>query len=85
MQHTYTKESKMSKTPYEIRLELLKLSNEIISRPVFQQREALMNEYHSKLTEENRDKISFPTLPDFPSVNDVISKAEELNKFVSNS
>ena len=74
----------MSKTPYEIRLELLKLSNEIISTPVFQQREALMNEYHSKLTEDNRDKISFPTLPDFPSVNDVISKAEELNKFVSN-
>lgn len=74
----------MSKTPYEIRLELLKLSNEIISTPIFQQREALMNEYHSKLTEENRDKISFPTLPDFPSVNDVISKAEELNKFVSN-
>lgn len=74
----------MSKTPYEIRLELLKLSNEIISTPVFQQREALLNEYHSKLTEENRDKISFPTLPDFPSVNDVISKAEELNKFVSN-
>ena len=74
----------MSKTPYEIRLELLKLSNEILSTPVFQQREALMNEYHSKLTEENRDKISFPTLPDFPSVNDVISKAEELNKFVSN-
>ena len=74
----------MSKTPYEIRLELLKLSNEIISTPVFQQREALLNEYHSKLTEDNRDKISFPTLPDFPSVNDVISKAEELNKFVSN-
>lgn len=74
----------MSKTPYEIRLELLKLSNEIISTPVFQQREALMNEYHSKLTEENREKISFPTLPDFPTVNDVISKAEELNKFVSN-
>ena len=73
----------MSKTPYEIRLELLKLSNEIISTPVFQQREALMNEYHSKLTEENREKVSFPTLPDFPSVKDVISKAEELNKFVS--
>lgn len=74
----------MSKTPYEIRLELLKLSNEIISTPVFQQREALLNEYHSKLTEENRDKMSFPILPNFPTVNDVISKAEELNKFVSN-
>ena len=73
----------MSKSPYEIRLELLKLSNEILSTPIFQKRDALVNEYHSKLTEENKDKSVFPTLPDFPSVNDVISKAEELNKFVS--
>jgi hypothetical protein len=73
----------MSKSPYEIRLELLKLSNEILSTPIFQKREALMTEYHSKLTEQNKDKAVFPTLPDFPSVNDVVSKAEELNKFVS--
>jgi len=73
----------MSKSPYEIRLELLKLSNEILSTPIFQKREALMNEYHAKLTDSNRDKSLFPTLPDFPSITDVISKAEELNKFVS--
>lgn len=73
----------MSKSPYEIRLELLKLANEILSTPVFQKRQALVEEYHSKLTEQNKDKSVFPTLPDFPSVNDVISKAEELNKFVS--
>lgn len=74
----------MSKTPYEIRLELLKLSNEILQTPIFQKRQALMDEYHSKLTDENKSSALFPTLPDFPSVNDVISKAEELNKFVSN-
>lgn len=73
----------MSKSPYEIRLELLKLANEILSTPIFQKREALINEFHSKLTEENRGKSTFPTLPDFPSVTDVISRAEELNKFVS--
>lgn len=75
----------MSKTPYEIRLELLKLSNEILCTPVFQKREALMSEFHSKLTDQNRDSVMFPTLPDFPSINDVLANAEILNKFVSNS
>ena len=75
----------MSKTPYEIRLELLKLSNEILSTPVFQKREALMTEYHSRLNDETRNSLTFPTLPDFPSVTDVIIQAEELNRFISKS
>ena len=72
----------MSKTPYEIRLELLKMANEILTTPIFQTREAKLTEYHSKLTDANRDSLAFPTLPDFPSSTDVISKAEELKKFV---
>lgn len=72
----------MSKTPYEIRLELLKMANEILGTPVHQTREAKINEYHSKLTEANRESLAFPTLPDFPSTTDIISKAEELKKFV---
>ena len=72
----------MSKTPYEIRLELLKMANEILVTPVYQTREAKLQEYHSKLTEANRATATFPTLPDFPSTTDVISKAEELKKFV---
>ena len=72
----------MSKTPYEIRLELLHLAKEILLTPVFQSREAKMQEYHSKLTEANRGSHPFPTLPDFPSSTDIISKAEELKKFV---
>ena len=72
----------MSKTPYEIRLELLKMANEILVVPVHQQRQALTDEYHSKLTDANRGTLPFPTLPDFPSSTDIISKAEELKKFV---
>ena len=72
----------MSKTPYEIRLELLKMANEILTTPIFQTRDAKLTEYHSKLTDANRDSLAFPTLPDFPSSTDVISKAEELKKFV---
>lgn len=73
----------MSKTPYEIRLELLKLANEILSTPVFQKRQALSDEYHSKLSDENRHSIPFPTLPEFPTTETIISEAERLNKFIS--
>ena len=72
----------MSKTPYEIRLDLLHLAKEILLTPVFQSREAKMQEYHSKLTDANRESHPFPTLPDFPSSTDIVSKAEELKKFI---
>ena len=72
----------MSKTPYEIRLELLNLAKEILSTPVHEKRSRLCDEYHSKLTDANREHLPFPTMPDFPSTTDIISKAEELKKFV---
>jgi len=72
----------MSKTPYEIRLELLKMANEILVTPVFQSRQALTDEYHSKLTDANRGTLPFPTLPEFPSSTEIVVKAEELKKFV---
>jgi hypothetical protein len=77
----------MSKTPYEIRLELLKLANEILCTPVFQNRESKLQEWHaSREVYANetapRNPQSFPTLPDFPSSTDIVAKAEELKKFV---
>ena len=72
----------MSKTPYEIRLELLKLANEILVTPVFQKRSQLGDEYHSKLTDANRESLPFPTMPDFPSTTAIVSEAEALKKFV---
>jgi hypothetical protein len=72
----------MSKTPYEIRLELLTLAKEILQAPIYQRREILGDEYHSKLTENNRGILPYPTMPSLPSTADIISKAEELKKFV---
>ena len=72
----------MSKTPYEVRLELLKLAKDSLWEPIYQKRSALSDEYHSKLTEANRESHPFPTLPDFPTTTDIIAKAEELKKFV---
>jgi len=72
----------MSKTPYEIRLELLNLAKEILSTPIHEQRNHLANEYHSKLNDANRATLPYPHLPEFPSTTDIIAKAEELKKFV---
>ena len=82
VKHTYTQEKNMSKTPYEIRLELLHLAKEILSTPVHDKRSTLSDEYHSKLNDANRGTLPYPTMPDFPSSSDIISKAEELKKFV---
>jgi len=50
--------------------------------PIFQSRQALTDEYHSKLTDANRGTLPFPTLPEFPSSTEIVVKAEELKKFV---
>ena len=73
----------MSKTPYEIRLELLKLAKDTIFEPIYQKREALKDEFFSKMSDETRGTIPYPTLPDFPSTDTIISEAERLNKFIS--
>jgi hypothetical protein len=81
----------MSKTPYEIRLELLKLAKDSLYDPVFQKRQNLMDEFLSKRevfvgmsgpTEEQL-ALKFPTMPDFPSTDTIIAEAEKLNNFVS--
>jgi hypothetical protein len=72
----------MSKTPYEIRLELLTLAKEILQAPVYEKRNKLSDEYHAKLTDANRDTLPFPTMPDFPTTSDIVTEAEALKKFV---
>jgi hypothetical protein len=80
----------MNKTPYEIRLDLLKLANEILSIPVHNNREAAMQKFHASretyVGEAGpRDPLPFPDLPAFPSTEEIVKKAEELKKFVDAS
>ena len=72
----------MSKTPYEIRLELLNLAKEILSTPIHEKRSRLSDEYHSKLTDANRETLPFPAMPDFPTTANIVAEAEALKKFV---
>ena len=80
----------MSKTPYEIRLELLKLANEILTTPVHVKRDSAMKEYQSSRETYPgevgpRNPLPFPVLPEFPTTEDILREAEKLNDFVSKS
>lgn len=80
----------MSKTPFEIRLELLKLAKDSLFEPVYQEREQIMQEVYYKREEAtNAGKQIFPefpaALPTFPSTDDIIVQAEKFNKFVSST
>jgi len=81
--HIHTKEKNMSKTPYEIRLELLKLAKDSLFEPVYTRRDALKDEFYSKMSDQNKGTIPYPTLPSFPSTDDIVAEAEKLNKFIS--
>ena len=72
----------MSKTPYEVRLELLKLAQGTLFDPVYAKRDQMLNEYES--LRETQPNIPYPTLPKFPTTEDIIAEAEKFNKFISN-
>ncbi len=73
-------------TPFEIRLELLKMAKEMLEQDYYGNREKISNEYAAKC---DYAKIHGQTIPEhpgypaFPSETDVIKKATELNGFVS--
>lgn len=80
----------MSKTPYEIRLEILRLANEILTTPVHANRDSAMREYQSSRETYPgeagpRNPLEFPKLPEFPTTEEVLKEAELLNNFVSKS
>lgn len=82
----HTKEKNMSMTPYEIRLELLKMAKDLLTDDFHTKRNTITEQWH---TEIEAAKIagttspSPPTMPNYPSETDIIVKAQVLNDFVS--
>jgi hypothetical protein len=73
-------------TPYEIRLELLKMAKEMLSDDYYGKREVISNEWSTKVEEakiNGTPSPSHPGFPSFPSEEEIIRKAEMLNGFVS--
>lgn len=74
-------------TPFEIRLELLKMAKGMLEEDYRSKREQISNDWSVKVEVAKLNGGSIPDHPGFPtypSEKDIITKAQELNGFVSN-
>jgi hypothetical protein len=73
-------------TPYEIRLELLKMAKDMLTDDYYGKREIISNSWQTEIESarlKGETPPSHPGFPDFPNESEIIKKAEALNGFVS--
>jgi len=75
-----------NKTPFEIRLELLKMAKEMLENEYYQEVSLLDRKYEFEMEEAQRRGLSCPERCSikYPTEEEIIKKANALNKFVSN-
>ena len=76
----------MSMTPFEIRLELLKVAKDILEQEYHTKREVIHNNWQVATENARVTGQTLPNQPDFPpfpSEEEIIKKATALNGFVS--
>lgn len=74
-------------TPFEIRLELLKMAKDMLNDEYYGKREVISNEWSTKVEVAKINGGEMPVHPGFPSYPseiEIIAKAQTLNGFVSN-
>lgn len=74
-------------TPFEIRLELLKMARDMLNDDYYGKREQISNQWQVEIDTaklKGEDPPKHPGFPPFPSESEVINKAKTLNDFVSN-
>ena len=74
-------------TPFEIRLELLKMAKDMLNDEYYGKREQISNDWHVKVDSAKINGGTIPEHPGFPSYPseaEIIAKATALNGFVSN-
>jgi len=75
-------------TPFEIRLELLKMAKDMLTEDYYGKREVISNSWTTKveLAKLNGGEIpDHPGYPNYPTEKEIIEKAQTLNGFVSNT
>jgi len=73
-------------TPFEIRLELLKMAQGLLLEEYHSNKDRLTNEWHVKVESAKLNGQAIPEHPAFPAYpteNEIITKAQTLNGFVS--
>ena len=74
-------------TPFEIRLELLKMAKDMLNDEYYGKREVISNDWSTKVESAKINGGTIPDHPGFPAYPveaDIIAKAAALNGFVSN-
>ena len=74
-------------TPFEIRLELLKMAQSMLESDYYGKREIIANQYAAECDAAKLNGVEppkHPGYPPFPSEQEIIVKAQTLNTFVSN-
>jgi hypothetical protein len=77
----------MTRTPYELRLDLLRLSKDILMEQYQNNRMAKENDYYAQREIQDRKGLPVPPFPDIPftvTQEAVIKMSTELNKFITN-
>lgn len=77
----------MSMTPFEIRLELLKMAKEMLEQDYHAHKDMLRQMWEMEVYRANEANAPIPPspiIPPFPTASEVIEKAKTLNAFVSN-
>ena len=84
--YTHTTGGLMSLTPFEIRLELLKMAKEMLASEFHAKFDHEMQRYHVQSEDARVNGAQRPVMPECPvyfDESEVIRKAKELNSFVS--
>ena len=74
-------------TPFEIRLELLKMAKDMLNDEYFGKRESISNNWYQQVESAKLNGGTIPEHPGFPAIpteQEIIAKATALNGFVSN-
>ena len=67
----------MSKTPYEIRLELLKMAQDQLNQRYYQKTNIIQQNASIK-----NEQISLTEIPEFPSTKEILFEADVLKTFI---
>lgn len=74
---TANKDDAMKKTPFEIRLEVLKMARELAMEEMYTKRDYVMEIWQAN------DRKGTLTYPDFPTNDQILQKAQELYSFIA--
>lgn len=73
-------------TPFEIRLELLKMAKDMLTEDYYGKREVISNDWQVKIENARHAGMvppEHPGFPSYPTEAEIIAKASSLNGFVS--